>query len=141
ARWGLGVGFPVHVSAMGGHFMFEDDQETPNTLHATFCFGGDGPKRKMMELEVRHWITNHEVEIGTGAYGGSSVPPAGLNAQQTKAEKKTTEQTTPKATAQAGATAAQAAAASLGPKDAKTNTVGNVVFGSKGYPAIGGQDA
>jgi hypothetical protein len=26
---GLGVGFPVSVSAMGGHFMFDDDQETP----------------------------------------------------------------------------------------------------------------
>src|SRR6267142_6255946 len=32
ARWGLGVGFSTSVSAMGGHFMFEDDQETPNTL-------------------------------------------------------------------------------------------------------------
>ncbi len=31
ARWGLRVGFPVSVSAMGGHFMFQDDQETPNT--------------------------------------------------------------------------------------------------------------
>lgn len=141
ARWGLGVGFPAHVSAMGGHFMFDDDQETPNTLHATFCFEGEGAKRKMMELEVRHWITNHEVEIGTGAYGKSSVPPAGLNAQAARAEKKTTEQTTPKATAQAGATAAQAAAASLGPKDAKTNTVGNVFYGSNGYLAIDGYDA
>ena len=35
ARWGLGVGFPVCVSAMGGHFMFQDDQETPNILNAT----------------------------------------------------------------------------------------------------------
>ena len=31
ARWGLGVGFPNKVSAIGGHFMFDDDQETPNT--------------------------------------------------------------------------------------------------------------
>ena len=27
-----------------------------------------------MELEVRHWITNHEAEIGTGAYGASGIP-------------------------------------------------------------------
>ena len=34
ARWGLGVKYPTKVSAMGGHFMFDDDQETPNTLTA-----------------------------------------------------------------------------------------------------------
>src|SRR2546430_16800768 len=32
--WGLGVKYPVKVSATGGHFMFDDDQETPNTLNA-----------------------------------------------------------------------------------------------------------
>jgi hypothetical protein len=121
ARWGLGVGFPVSVSAMGGHFMFDDDQETPNTLHATFCFDAPGGKRKMMELEVRHWITNHEVEIGTGAYGASGVPPAGLTPS---ANKKPAEKQQP-----------------LGPKDAKTNTVGNVFYGSNGYLAIDGYDA
>src|SRR5438105_1566623 len=84
ARWGLGVGFPVSVSAMGGHFMFDDDQETPNTLNATFCFEGSGSKRKMMEVAVRHWITNHEAELGTGAYGASGVPAAGLTSPATK---------------------------------------------------------
>ena len=74
ARWGLGVRFPVSVSAMGGHFMFDDDQETPNTLNATFVFDDPQGKRKMMELEVRHWITNHEAEIGTDAYGASGIP-------------------------------------------------------------------
>jgi len=64
--------------------MFEDDQETPNTLNATFCFDAPGGKRKMLELEVRHWITNHELEIGTGAYGASGVPPAGLTADTKK---------------------------------------------------------
>jgi predicted dehydrogenase len=121
ARAGLGVGFPTSVSAMGGHFMFDDDQETPNTLNATFCFDGPDGKRKMMELEVRHWITNHEAEIGTGAYGASAVPPAGLTASGTKkpADKQQ----------------------SLGPKDAKTNTVGNIFYGSNGYLAVDGYDA
>jgi predicted dehydrogenase len=121
ARWGLGVGFPVSVSAMGGHFMFDDDQETPNTLHATLCFDSAPGKRKMMELEVRHWITNHEAEIGSGAYGASTVPPAGITADASKkpADKQQ----------------------SLGPKDAKTNTVGNLFYGSKGYLAIDGYDS
>ena len=64
---------------MGGHFMFDDDQQTPNTLNATFAFEEPQGKRKMMELEIRHWITNHEaVEIGTNAYGANGIPPAGL---------------------------------------------------------------
>lgn len=69
ARWGLGVGFPNKVSAVGGHFMFEDDQETPNTLNCAFEFDLPGGKRKMMEMEVRHWITHHEAEIGTPELG------------------------------------------------------------------------
>jgi predicted dehydrogenase len=59
ARWGLGVKYPTKVSAIGGHFMFDDDQETPNTLAATFEFD-EGGKKKFMVFEVRHWITNHE---------------------------------------------------------------------------------
>jgi hypothetical protein len=76
----------------------------------------------MMELEVRHWITNHEAEIGTGAYGASAVPAAGLNANASKKPAASPQQ-------------------SLGPKDAKTNTIGNIFYGSNGYLAIDGYDA
>jgi predicted dehydrogenase len=62
ARWGLGVKYPTKVSAMGGHFMFDDDQETPNTLTSTFEFN-DGGKKKMLVFEVRHWMTNLEAGI------------------------------------------------------------------------------
>ena len=62
ARWGLGVKYPTKVSAIGGHFMFDDDQETPNTLSASFEFN-DGGVKKMMTFEVRHWITNHEAGV------------------------------------------------------------------------------
>jgi predicted dehydrogenase len=127
ARAGLGVDFPTQVSAIGAHFMFDDDQETPNTLHATYMFQSKDGKPKMMEIEVRHWITNHEAEIGTGAYGGNSIPPAGLTAKP--AEKKPAEKKP--ADAQA----------SLGPKDAKTNTVGNIFYGSNGYLAVDGYES
>jgi predicted dehydrogenase len=68
ARWGLGVGFPTRVSAIGGHFMFDDDQETPNTLTCAFEFDQPTGRRKMMEVEVRHWMTNNE----GGIHGGIS---------------------------------------------------------------------
>jgi len=68
ARWGLDVRFPSRVSAVGGHFMFDDDQETPNTLNCAFEFDGPGGRRKMMEFEVRHGITNNEAGIGRGLF-------------------------------------------------------------------------
>ena len=75
ARWGLGVRYPNKVSAIGGHFMFDDDQETPNTLNCAFEFDMPNGKRKMMEFEVRHWISNPECGIGTPAFGGGKGVP------------------------------------------------------------------
>ncbi len=75
ARWGLGVTLPTKVSAIGGHFMFDDDQETPNTMVASYEFN-EGGKKKMLVFEVRHWMTNHEAGIGEGKKpggGGNTV--------------------------------------------------------------------
>jgi predicted dehydrogenase len=69
ARWGLGVKFPHKVSAMGGHFMFDDDQETPNTMMAMFEFN-EGGRKRVLEFEVRHWMSNHEAGIGEARPGG-----------------------------------------------------------------------
>ncbi len=70
ARWGLGVGLPKKVQSMGGHYMFDDDQETPNTQVATFEFP---EAKKMLVFEVRHWVTNAEGEapchVGVLFYG------------------------------------------------------------------------
>lgn len=70
ARWGLGVTHPTKVSAIGGKFMFDDDQETPNTITATYEFDVDG-KQKMMTFEVRHWISPHEAGISEGKPGNT----------------------------------------------------------------------
>lgn len=62
ARWGLGVKYPYKVSAIGGHYMFDDDQETPNTLSVSYEFR-EGGKNRLMTFEVRHWMSNHEAGI------------------------------------------------------------------------------
>jgi predicted dehydrogenase len=67
ARWGLGVTLPTHITAVGGHVMFRDDQQTPNMLMAVFEFDnpeGGGDKKKILQFEVRGWITPREAGIG-----------------------------------------------------------------------------
>ncbi len=67
ARWGLGVTLPTRVTSMGAHVMFDDDQQTPNVQMAMFEFPnpkGGGDKKKILQFEVRHWITNYEGDFG-----------------------------------------------------------------------------
>ena len=69
ARWGLGVKLPTKVSAMGGHFMFDDDQNTPNSLMAVFEFPNEkagSDRKKILQFETRHWICNNEGEFSPG---------------------------------------------------------------------------
>jgi predicted dehydrogenase len=70
ARWGLGVRYPVKISGMGARFMFDDDQQTPNSMVSTFEFDEAG-KKKQLVFEVRHWLTNREegVTVGNLFYG------------------------------------------------------------------------
>jgi predicted dehydrogenase len=61
ARWGLGVKLPTKISAIGGKVMFQDAQETPNTLMASYEFpnpDGAGDKKKILEFETRHWMAD-----------------------------------------------------------------------------------
>ncbi|HEV8145523.1 MAG TPA: Gfo/Idh/MocA family oxidoreductase [Bryobacteraceae bacterium] len=56
ARWGMGdPEWPKSVVCTGGKFAYNDDQETPNTQHATFDFGG-----RELVFEVRGLLTNGE---------------------------------------------------------------------------------
>ena len=57
ARWGMGnVGLPKSVVSTGGKFLYDDDQETPNTQHVAFDYGNG----KQIEFEVRGLITGDE---------------------------------------------------------------------------------
>jgi predicted dehydrogenase len=72
ARWGLGVRLPTKVSATGAHVMFDDDQETPNVIVASFEFE-DGGKKKLLHFEVRHWLSNHEAGMGSNGAKPNTV--------------------------------------------------------------------
>jgi len=66
--WGLDVGLPELISAGGGKFVHDDAKVTPDVLSCQFMY----PKeRKMIEFEVRPWITNEEngVSVGNIFYG------------------------------------------------------------------------
>ena len=51
-RWGLGVDYPTRVTAGGGKYFFDDDQETPDTQVVTWDFGD-----KAITWEGRNWHT------------------------------------------------------------------------------------
>ncbi len=120
ARWGLGVGLPNKITAIGGHFMFDDDQQTPNVLTVAYEFRTPEGLTKMMNFEVRGWMTNHEAGIGTAEFGSGDVPEAGLTA-----------------TAKSGNHPQKG----LGPASGKPSTIGNLYYGSKGYLAISNYDS
>ena len=56
ARWGLGVDLPIRISAVGGQYAFEDDQETPDTLAVQYAFD-----QKTILWEHRLW-SSHGIE-------------------------------------------------------------------------------
>jgi predicted dehydrogenase len=61
--WGLDVGLPERITAMGDKFLFDDDKETPELLTTLYHY----PKqKKMIQFEVRHWCTNEEHGVGVG---------------------------------------------------------------------------
>ena len=57
ARWGMGgLKLPKSVVSTGGKFVYDDDQETPNTQHASFDYG----EGRQIEFEVRGLLTGEE---------------------------------------------------------------------------------
>jgi len=59
ARWGLGRGLPAGVVSTGGKYVYDDDQETPNTQIATFDYGD-----AELMFEVRGILTGGEGGLG-----------------------------------------------------------------------------
>jgi predicted dehydrogenase len=69
ARWGLGKpGLPKSVVSTGGKYVYDDDQETPNTQIATFDYGDSE-----LMLEVRGILTGNEGGLPTDRNGGNVI--------------------------------------------------------------------
>ncbi len=67
ARWGLGnLGMPKSVVSTGGKYIYDDDQETPNTQLATFDYGS-----MQIIFEVRGLLTGPEA--GVPVRGGNAI--------------------------------------------------------------------
>jgi predicted dehydrogenase len=69
-RWGLGVDtHPTKVSALGGKFFFDDDQEFPDTQQVTFEYPGSGKPgdRRLLIYEQRLWSRNYPRQCDSGA--------------------------------------------------------------------------
>ncbi|MGJ5813176.1 Gfo/Idh/MocA family protein [Paludibaculum fermentans] len=74
ARWALGVELPTEAAGTGGKLYFEDDQQTPDTINATFRYPG-----KMLMFELRIWNPYglEGVENGVAVYGGNGMVQIG----------------------------------------------------------------
>ena len=59
ARWGMGeLGMPKSVFASGGKYIYDDDQETPNTEYCMFDYGD-----KQIQFEMRGLLTGPEAGL------------------------------------------------------------------------------
>jgi len=66
--WGLDVGLPTNITAMGGKYLWDDSKETPELLSSVYNYPGE---KKVIQFEVRPWATNYEdgVKVGNIFYG------------------------------------------------------------------------
>jgi len=76
ARWGLGAEtHPSAVTAMGGKYHFDDDQQFPDTQYVVFEYAGDGPRRRQLIYEQRLWspYLQEGYENGNAFYGTNGM--------------------------------------------------------------------
>ena len=68
ARWGLGVDtLPTRVTAVGGKYKYNDDQQFPDTATCVFEYRAAGDAHaKQLIFEMRLWSTNYPMNCDSG---------------------------------------------------------------------------
>ncbi len=66
ARGESPVGMPSKISAHGGKWYFDDAQEFPDTLQATYEYSA-GPHSRLLTYEMRIWAPYHYLGLSEGA--------------------------------------------------------------------------
>jgi predicted dehydrogenase len=69
ARWGLGVDtLPSKITAIGGKYFHDDDQQFPDTATCAFEYPGNGTvgQRRQLIFEMRIWSTNYPYNCDNG---------------------------------------------------------------------------
>jgi len=70
--WGLDVGFPTQITSMGGKYLWDDSKEVPEILTSIYNYPEE---KKIIQFEVRNWITNSEegISVGNIFYGEDGI--------------------------------------------------------------------
>lgn len=84
ARWGLGANtHPSRISAIGGKYAFDDDQEFPDTQYVVFEYPGNGQTGEQRQLIYEHRIWSpyrqENYENGNAFYGTEGMLLLGKN--------------------------------------------------------------
>jgi len=84
ARWGLGVEeHPSRITALGGKYFFDDDQQFPDTQYVAFEYPGasksDRPKQLIFELRIWSPYRQEGFENGDAFYGTEGCMILGKN--------------------------------------------------------------
>jgi predicted dehydrogenase len=73
ARWGLDVDtlHPTSVTAIGGKYFFDDDQQFPDTQYVVYEYTLDDGKKRQLTFEQRIWspYVQEGLENGSAYYG------------------------------------------------------------------------
>ncbi len=67
ARWGMDLTYPIRVTAGGGKYRHDDDQETPDTMMVTYDF----PGQRTITWEGLSWspLGPHDSSFGVSFHG------------------------------------------------------------------------
>jgi predicted dehydrogenase len=82
ARWGLGVEtHPTTITAIGGKYFFDDDQQFPDTQTVVFEYAAGGSKKRQLIYEQRIWspYVQEGHENGNAFYGTNGMLILGKN--------------------------------------------------------------